>query len=382
MGHGEPPCNLDAVAPMRGYGFIAVDGRRAKITGWARRFRQIAERSSLCGQGGAFPPISTRPKSRGSQSRSVEIAMATLYAGFDSFAFVPLSYLESLLKNTCLTWLAYYFDDPNVTKVAKPGEKQWSGTYEDVRNMGWGVAPVYFGKSTRMPKNDKEFQLNRKFQKLKDDVAKTRPILRGKYKTDAASVEHAVLVSVMYNNGWLDGMEASNMAKADRIPSGTVIYFDMESHGALGQDFWFDEWIDYYKGWLDAVYYNNYRAGLYSYVVTCRTVIAGLTTRTWAGVRPPPYIWIAQYEHPVATYTATKDGIYLGDQQSNAKVTSGKSIEGDPTSKFAAATSWQHTGGSATGHSTLKWLSDKHWRTWIPVDFNSSLFPDPGRPTS
>jgi Domain of unknown function (DUF1906) len=114
--------------------------------------------------------------------------------------------------------------------------------------MGWGVAPIYLGKQPRT-------------------VAAR---FRGKEEL----------------KGYRDAIAATTMAVGDQMPSGAVIYFNLE-----GDDIPTSRYLDYYTGWMKGILDQGYLPGLYcsflvaphvaQRMVKVQTLLMDLDTSLW-----------------------------------------------------------------------------------------------------
>ena len=330
--------------------------------------------------------------------------MATFFHGFDKGTFPGLAIMEQLAKNTCLKWCGYYLDNESKddAKLKNPKLKWSSASIGALYSMGWGIAPIYLGKSTRSHQTTKrgEPQLNLGFQRVREDVegllykdAKILAAARSAARRNHHFVESPTkegqrfvdwTVQLLMNfEGYADGNEAVRFARTCGILPPTVIYFDMENHPSPNE-FFFPEWIDYYRGWARALTTAHYGYGLYGFKELAAVVIERFKQMSIFSVQVSPFVWIAQYPDPPQAYSATKSGIFKGSQK-----TSGPLVQGDLTKFNNLAQSWQHIGGQQQKgpdgkfrevDATLTWQVGNHWASPITVDLNSSIFPDPGRP--
>ena len=188
----------------------------------------------------------------------------------------------------------------------------------------------------------------------------------------------------------LDGQEAVQLAAGNNIPTGTVIYFDMENR--TFDKFYFPEWVWYYRGWAKAVLEAHYRYGIYAHkdiadiVITAFKMLPPSPTFRSPGVpvQAAPEVWIAEYpfqwidkdgkNSPAETLTAKGTGIYRD----------GGLLLENPTAltyqtRPLGAKSWQFA-----GDWNLKWTTgsgkDEKSHGITKIDFCSSVYRDPGRP--
>jgi hypothetical protein len=231
------------------------------------------------------------------------------FAGFDLARYPGDSLMQSLWDSSNLYWVGFYL------AVGGPGfgdKQSWSGKFGGLQNIGWGVAPIYVGK-----------------QPTSHKLA---------MKAGAEEFE-----------GYMDGMEATNLASQEGIPFRTVLYFDLEMPTGS------QPWLTYFFGWSTAVTAQGYTPGIYCSYLSAKTVTAFIRQRNASMV---PEIRVFNVDH------------FPGHQ-------SYKDINSVPTpdpagAGGAGASSWQYVQGSR-----LAW--DQH--AISPVDFNSSTFSDPGQRT-
>lgn len=199
-----------------------------------------------------------------------------------------------------------------------------------MRNIGWGVAPIYVGKQ-------------RNSTKLKSRAGHERL------------------------EGFLDGVEACTLASQEGIPLNTVIYFDYE-----GGDSPTGAWKLYYAGWVEAVIAQMYHPGLYvSHVVGNHKLFEELASISGPlGRIKRPEIW----------------GVNIGVVKKNHAVFDtpklGETVhfpENPPAEcRIGEATSWQHS-----FFCTVKWMDETNprqpvKRTISPIDLDTSVYQDPG----
>jgi glycoside hydrolase-like protein len=221
-----------------------------------------------------------------------------IYAGIDTMTYPGDKTMEWLWdeKNSNLWWTGYYLPE-------KGSSQTWAGKYTLLKGMGWGVAPLYLGKQP-----------------------KTLARFAGKEKLE----------------GYKDALAATSMAARDEMPSGTVIYFDLE-----GGDMPRNNFLEYYKNWMIGVVDQGYIPGLY-----CSYLLAPHLAKVMATVQGPPLIWAVRYQYGKGR--AHKNP-YPSDPPAG--------------SYYPLASSWQLAGNSfITGPG----------KTSIMTDLDSSIFKDPG----
>lgn len=250
------------------------------------------------------------------------------YAGFDVASCPPMRAMQWLWDNTNLYWVGFYLP------VAGAGLKDkltWKTKFAPLRAMGWGIAPLYVGKQ-------------RNSLKLKAIPGRER------------------------FNGYLDGMEAAQMARDEGIPLTSVIYFDFEGGNAPT-----NAWKQYFYGWCEAVGQQLYYPGLYiSHTLAKPQLIDDITDNTSAfGLFGRPEIWGINIE------VVRKNGAVFDTPKPGQTVHFPENEPAD--SKASEATSWQHS-----YYCTVYWMDEidpKHpvKRAIHPVDLDTSIYKDPAR---
>ncbi|MBZ5617470.1 MAG: DUF1906 domain-containing protein [Acidobacteriia bacterium] len=244
-----------------------------------------------------------------------------IYAGFDTFSYPGDAIMKSIWENTELLWCGFYLGP----------RFNWSSHFSTIQQMGWGVAPIYTGKQPG-----------------------TLQAIRYRSSRDPKDVQ-----SALWDNGALDGKEAADQASASNIPLNTILYFDVE---ITVPD---RDWLPYYRGWSRAVVDRYYNVGLY----TRRDHAAWLVDKLNGDnlLRPfdicMPTIWIAKYNRsnpnkaPIPAKDFLEDPLPLPD----------------PKTVYSGASIWQHIGNFG-----LKWTDSGKTRKFHPVDYDSSIYKDPG----
>lgn len=252
------------------------------------------------------------------------------HAGIDLATCPPLNAMQWLWDHTNLKWIAFYLP------VSGPGLKDkltWRKKFAALRNIGWGVAPIYVGKQ-------------RNSAKLKARAGKERL------------------------EGFLDGVEACKFAHEEGIPLNTVIYFDYE-----GGDVPTKAWKTYFAGWVEAVSAQLYYPGWYiSHAVGKPQLFDEIASASGtSGLVRRPEIWginIGVVKKNKAVFDTTKPGAPVRFPE-NHPVGCG----------IAEASNWQHS-----GLCTLVWMDDTNpklpvKRKIFPVDLDTSIYQDPGMAT-
>jgi hypothetical protein len=251
--------------------------------------------------------------------------MAKNFAGFDTAYYPGDSKMQSLWDHTNLYWCGFYLGP----------RFNWSPHFTKIKGMGWGVAPIYTGKQPKSPK----------LQAIKQHYAG---------RTDA-------LRDALYANGKADGVEAVQQAGTAGIPAATILYFDVENtvHDSV--------WLAYYRGWSRAVVDMYYSVGIYTRSEHASWLNAQLMAQPGFDICFPE-VWIAKYTKANPNGGPVPDGNFL----------SNPFPEPNPSDSWRGATSWQHLGNFG-----LKWKDEtnpqrpQHLR-FAPVDFDSSIYSDPG----
>ena len=256
-----------------------------------------------------------------------------IFAGFDTGTYPGTDKMQSIWDNTELYWCGFYLPFPHLRRPLDP-RFVWHTHYLEIKAMGWGVAPVYTGKQPNSP---------------------TLASIVGQNSGNATTQQ-----SSLWQNGASDGEEAVTQAQAAHLPLNTIIYFDIEvtTHNP--------HWLDYYRGWSRAVVDRNYGAGLY----TRPGHAAWVTNQLLGGnlARPfdivVPTLWVAKYNRGNPNNAPVPPADFLTDFPVP-----------DPRTAFPSASVWQHLGNFG-----LKWTDALgHLHTFAPVDYNSSVYKDPGR---
>ena len=249
--------------------------------------------------------------------------MADYWAGFDTFSYPGDQVMQSLWDDTNLYWCGFYLGS----------RFNWQPHYRTIAAMGWGVAPVYTGKQPLTS------------PKLKAIIAQNRG--------DPDALRRA-----LYDNGSGDGLEAVQQARAASMPGMMILYFDVEVADPDAN------WLPYFKGWCSQVRMGGYRPGIY----TRAAHAVWLTTKLITNPDPDtvlPEIWIARYMRANANGAAVPPKDFLPTPFPTPA----------PAKAGGGATSWQHIGNFG-----MKWADGKTGRArrFAPVDFNSSIYRNPG----
>jgi hypothetical protein len=250
-----------------------------------------------------------------------------IFAGFDCISYPGDSKMKSLKDNTDLSWCGFY--------LHQHAPYDWWPHFETIKQMKWGVAPIYGGKQPG----------GSKLRAVKN------PYLGNPKR----------LHEELYKNGQADGKEAVTWALKAKIPRHTIIYFDVEN---TINDL---AWLTYYRGWSRFVVDSYFSIGLYTRAEHATWVKSRLMAQEGFDICIPT-VWIAQYSRANPNGAPIPDGDYLQTpfpKPSPAAVAGGAQV-------------WQHLGNFG-----MKWTDTssskgpQHLRH-APVDFDTSIFPDPG----
>jgi len=248
----------------------------------------------------------------------------TLYPGFDSFWYPGDVTMKSIYDNTGLWWCGFYL-----------GMRfNWHSHFGTIKSMGWGVAPIYTGKQP-------------------GSSAKLKAIR-------AANARHPdAMEKALWDDGALDGKEAAEQARASGIPPNTILYFDVE------QTIHDPDWLVYYRGWSRGVVDRYFNVGLYTRPDHASWVNHRLLSANSS--RPfdicMPEVWVAKYTRANGNGAAIPPKDFLQDPFPMP----------DPAAAYPDASVLQHLGNFG-----MKWSDSGRQRKFSPVDYNSSIYPDPG----
>ena len=131
-------------------------------------------------------------------------------------------------------WTGYYLPAPCHRDVT------WSGKYNTIRAMGWGVAAIYVGQQdwTQIPSSALGAAASRAIEQLATCSASLLNV-------DQANAEAADAIARM---------------RSDGFPDGSVIFFDVEYVTSVTSSL-----LDYYRAWIAAVVRDgHYRPGVYA----------------------------------------------------------------------------------------------------------------------
>lgn len=140
------------------------------------------------------------------------------YAGFDRSAYPGDALMQSLWDNTNLRWCGFY-----LSPTPSHTDNSWMQKLQILRNMGWGIAPIYMGQQ-------------------QSDVPKT--------------AHHASTA-----RGVIDAGEAAALATIAGFPPGTILYLDVEHSPTLSS--LESSMLDYYTSWVVTITTLGFRPGVY-----------------------------------------------------------------------------------------------------------------------
>ena len=137
-------------------------------------------------------------------------------AGVDTRDYPGNNIMHWLFENTNLKWTGFY-----LTPAPCQGEERgWMSKYDDLKNMGWGFAPIFVGQQP--PGHN----------------------CASNILTEAQGTKDAEL--------------ATNLSSSAGFVDGSVIYLDIES-GSLSNEF-----MLYITGWIgEMISINKYSPGVY-----------------------------------------------------------------------------------------------------------------------
>lgn len=254
--------------------------------------------------------------------------MADYFAGFDTFAYPGDEIMTSLWDNTNLYWCGLYLGP----------RFNWGPHYNKIAGMGWGVAPIYTGKQ---PGHSPKLTA----------IAAAHP--------GHSAAQREARRKALYENGRGDGTEAIQQARSSGIQPPMVLYFDVE-HTPPDAN-----WLVYFKGWCRALVDQGYNAGLYTRSDHAAWVTHQLLTEPGFDT-VMPQIWIAKYKRANANGSSVPAQDFLPSPYPTP----------NPAESWVGATLWQHIGNFG-----MKWddpLRPTGHRKFAPVDFNSSIYRNPG----
>jgi hypothetical protein len=248
----------------------------------------------------------------------IDVSGPQLSGGFDMSDNYPgHEVLDWLRKNTNLRWNGMYLAVKDRDKSVTAARQTWKGKFSSLKQMGWGVAPIYMGKQ----------------------VGTVKGLAKGMGGVKAEVFE-----------GANDGDEAVGLAAEERIPNGTVLYFDAE-----GGDQWPGSYVQYLEAWVKTVLASKkYVPGIYCSPHRALQFVQGMHN-----VPNPPWswsIWAAKYKEGAEVYKAP----YPTDLAYHPR-----------NSGCGFAVAWQYRGD-------IQIPASPSGRT-IKVDLSTSIRPDIGR---
>lgn len=153
---------------------------------------------------------------KGLFSTGVRAPVMLGFAGIDRLQYPGDAVMQQLWTDTDLTWTGFY-----LAPAPSQSNTSWMGHFAALRNMGWGIAPVYVGQQ---------------------QPGRNSP---GSHIVTAAQ-------------GTVDAADAIALAVADGMSPGTVLYLDIETGGPIQSGL-----ADYYRSWVQGVINGGFRPGVY-----------------------------------------------------------------------------------------------------------------------
>jgi len=251
------------------------------------------------------------------------------HVGIDSIECPSEADLALLMEETNLEWIGFYLS-PTSTHIY-PGWMTGSQSrlYQILKNMGWGVVPIYMGQN---------YSLEQKLPGGSSDPTKGEEI-KGRILTA--------------KQGYADGKDAALLAMKAGFPKLTNIYLDIEQGPGLWVYHGEVPIITYFKAWVRAIFESGYWPGCYcNPAIAGDLVMAAPQTRIWA--TRPSLGTHKTFDDPCPTPEPSQSG-------------------------YAAATVWQFAWNSYirtdVGERSQGVKTTLPKRTW--VDLNSSTSADP-----
>lgn len=149
-------------------------------------------------------------------TKNVRAPVMLGYAGIDRSEYPGDAMMQQLWSSTNLTWTGFY-----LAPAPSHPNKSWMTRYAFLRNIGWGIAPIYVGQQQPEPNSP------------------------GSHNVNAAQ-------------GFIDAADAVMLATNAGIPLGSVLYLDIETGGPIQPGL-----ADYYRSWTQGVITGGFRPGLY-----------------------------------------------------------------------------------------------------------------------
>jgi Ca2+-binding RTX toxin-like protein len=188
--------------------------------------------------------------------------MNPIVAGFDASNYPGDGVMSWLLQHTDLEWVGYYLY-PAPSRNVSHGSGSWTGHYSTLVTQGWKIAPIYVGEQD---------------PNLADPAAdlSTNPsAAKGVADGNSAETNSAGLPD-----------SAVPLLLADHVPTGTVVYLDIETYGAQSA-----AELSYIQSWCSAVAAAGYVPGIYC-------LAGGGTQASIAAVEPNVPYWISDPTNP------------------------------------------------------------------------------------
>jgi hypothetical protein len=186
------------------------------------------------------------------------------FAGFDIAAYPGDAAMRAWkYPSSPYFWTGYYLPAPCHRDAS------WSGKYNTIRSMGWGVAAIYVGQQdwTQIPSSALEATASRASEQLATCSASL-------LSADQANAEAADAIARM---------------RADGFPDGSVVFLDVEYVASVTSSL-----LDYYRAWIAAVVRDgHYRAGVYAAKPNAPVLYSAASDATSAaGGLEAPTFWI------------------------------------------------------------------------------------------
>lgn len=157
---------------------------------------------------------STGVRSRGERGPATKDAAAPTHAGLDRLTYPGDDVMRALYDHTNLAWTGFY-----LAPSPSQGYTGWMTKAQILRDMGWGLAPIYVGQ-----------------------------------QWSSGPGSHVLTAA----QGTIDAQQAIGLADTAAIGENCVIYLDIEIGGRLPAAF-----LAYCQAWFDGVRGSRYRPGVY-----------------------------------------------------------------------------------------------------------------------
>lgn len=171
------------------------------------------------------------------------------FAGIDRLAYPGDAIMQQLWNTTNLTWTGFY-----LAPAPSQGNTSWMTRLAFLRQMGWGIAPIYVGQQQPEPNSP------------------------GSHNITAAQ-------------GTLDAADAIMLATTAGFSPESVIYLDIETGGPIQPGL-----AAYYQNWVQGVVAGGFRPGVY-----CSFLLA----RQFRTLDNRPVFWVFNISKFRSGHTAT-----------------------------------------------------------------------------